>query len=109
MGTTGFTCGGTGADAVTGNEVIVNGFDTRDAACEVNTFEGAPVHLKAGKEGCAISDDLEAVMALIVPSTTALAAPYAPAAAIDCKMVTALTAELGVCVTIECCADAVSC
>ena len=65
--------------------------------------------MNVGKEGCVINDDLEAVMALIVPNTTALAAPNAPAAAIDCKMVTALTAELGVCTTVECCADAVSC
>ncbi len=55
-----------------------------------------------------LSDDLEAVIALIVPRTTALAAPYAPAAAIDCKRVTALTAVMGVCTTVVGCADGVS-
>ena len=108
MGTTGFACGGTGADAVTGNEAIMNGFDTREAACEVKTFDGAPVHLNVGKAGCAISDNLDAVIALIVPSTTALAAPSAPAAAIVCRRVTALPADAGVCTTTVGCADAVS-
>ena len=109
MGTTGFTGCGTGADAVTGIEATVNGFDKRDAACEVKTFDGAPVHLNVAELGCVLSDDLEAVIALIVPNTSALAAPNAPAAAIDCRRVTALIADAGVCTTVVGCADAVSC
>ncbi len=64
----------------------------------MSTFDGAPVHWKAGKVGCADLDVLGEVIALIVPNTTALAAPSTPAVAIDCKRVTALTAEPGVCI-----------
>ena len=109
MGIAEFAGGGTGAVAVTSIEATVNGFETRDAACEVNTFEGAPVHLNEGNAGCAIFDALGEVMALIVPNTTALAAPNTPAVAIDCKRVTALIAEPGVCTAAEGCTDAASC
>ena len=105
----GFTGCNTGAIAVAGVEVIANGFKARDAACEVRTLDGAPVHLNVGRTGCAIFDALGEVMALIVPNTTALAAPNTPAVAIDCKRVTALIAEPGVCTAAEGCTDAASC
>ena len=63
----------------------------------MSTFFGAPVHLNAGRAGCALLDALGEVIASIAPNTTALAAvPNAPDVAIDCKNVTTLTAEPGV-------------
>ena len=99
----------TGAIAVAGIEVIANGFKARDAACEVRTLDGAPVHVNAGRTGCAILDALGEAIAFIAPNTTALAAPNAPAVAIDCKKVTVLIAEPGVCTAAEGCTDAASC
>ncbi len=49
------------------------------------------------------------MIAFIVPSTTALAGPSTPAVAIDCKRVTALTAEQGVGIAPAGCIEAVSC
>ena len=109
VGTTGFTVCGTGAVAVAGIEVTANGFKARDAAWEVRTLDGASVHLNVGKAGCTFFDALGEVIALIVPNTTALAAPNAPAVAIDRKRVTALIAEPGVCAATVGCADAASC
>ena len=105
----GFASCGIGAIAVTGIEVTAKGFKARDAACEVRTLDGAPVHLNDGKAGCAIFDALGEVIAFIAPKTTELAAPNAPAVAIDCKKVTALIAEPGVCTADGSCTDAASC
>ena len=105
----GFTGCDTGAIAVAGIEMIANGFKARDAACEVKTIDGAPVHLNAGRTGCAILDALGEVIAFIAPSTTELAAPNAPAVAIDCRKVTVLIAEPGVCTAVGSCTAAASC
>ena len=107
--TAGFTGCGIDADAPIGIAETVNGFETSDAACEVSTFDGAPVHLNAGRADCETFDVLGEVIALIVPSTTALAVPRTPAAAIDSKSVTALTAELGVCIPANDCTTDVTC
>ncbi len=109
MGTTGIPDCGICDVAVAGTEATVNGFNTRDAACEVSTFDGAPVHLNAGRAGCALLDALGEVIASIAPNTTALAAvPNAPAVAIDCRNVTTLTAEPGVCTPARGLVDAAS-
>ncbi len=105
----GFTGCGTDTIAVTGAEMTANGFKARDAACEVRTFDGAPVHLNDGKAGGAVLDALGEAIAFIAPNTTELAAPNAPAVAIDCKKVTVLIAEPGVCTDTGSCTDVVSC
>ena len=105
----GFTGCGTDTIAVTGAEMTANGFKARDAACEVRTLDGAPVHLNDGKAGGAVLDALGEAIAFIAPNTTELAAPNAPAVAIDCKKVTVLIAEPGVCKDTGSCTDAASC
>ncbi len=106
---TGIASCGIGAIAVTGIEVTAKGFKARDAACEVRTLDGAPVHLNDGKAGCAVLDALGEAIAFIAPNTTELAAPNAPAVAIDCKKVPALIAVPGVCTDTGSCTDAASC
>ena len=89
--------------------MTAKGFKARDAACEVRTLDGAPVHLNDGNRGCADLDALGEAIAFIAPNTTELAAPIAPAVAVDCKKVTVLIAEPGVCTDTGSCTDAVSC